>query len=135
VQQRVLDQPVARIGESPDLLAIGPRADAAARRRERFVVRIDAPREDLLQQGVHAGPAESFLDQGVHAEAGQVAFVRHDRIAQRDRARHVHALRQHVEQLGRARPIPAIPVEHRVAVESGRHAGAPGRRSRVDAGA
>jgi hypothetical protein len=53
VAQRVLDEAVARVGELPDRMAIGPRADAAARRGALLVLRIDAPREDLLEARVH----------------------------------------------------------------------------------
>jgi hypothetical protein len=44
VEQRVLDQPIALVSETPNRIAIGPRTDAAARRGAQLVVRVDAPR-------------------------------------------------------------------------------------------
>ena len=47
-------------------------------------MRIDAPREEGLELLVDAGTAERFLDQRVEAEAGEVAFVKDDRMTKRN---------------------------------------------------
>ena len=122
----LLYQPVARVAELPDRVAIRPRTDAAARRGAQLVLRVDAPGEDLLEARVHRRPSEALLDYGVHAEARQMALVEHDRVAQGDWAREVAALRQHVEELGGTRPVAAIPLEDRLAIE-----GAGGLEGRV----
>ena len=67
------------------------------------LVRIDPAREEILQPRIDARAAEPLLDQRVEAEAGQVAFVEHDRMAQRDRAAVVGLFVEQIEE--RARPL------------------------------
>ena len=38
-------------------------------------MRVDAPREEVLQALIDAGAPERFLDDGVEAEAWEMAFV------------------------------------------------------------
>ena len=72
-------------------------------------MRIDAAREQRFEAGVDARPAERLLHQRVEAERRQVAFVEHDRMAQRDRPAVIRLLGQQVEERARPRAVALVP--------------------------
>jgi hypothetical protein len=80
-------------------------------------MRIDPSREEGLEPRVDAREAEPLFYQRVEAEPRQVAFVKDDRVAQRDGAAVIRLLGEHVEQHPRARAIALVPRDESRAVK------------------
>jgi hypothetical protein len=120
IRDGVLDARVGGIGVREHGVPAGPRGIATGDRGG-LLVRIDAAREDRLEVLVDARVPETLLDQRVDGEAGQVALVEHDRIAQRDRLVEVGGGIEQVEQRARAATRAAKAIERLAAIEHGRH--------------
>ena len=84
---------------------------AAARHRLLDAVGIDAALEQALHPGVDARQTEPALQQGNHAEGRQVALIKDDGIAQRDRPRVVGVRIDEIEEPARAFAVALIPVD------------------------
>ena len=93
-QQRV-EYSTVRLGrECPHFSARRPRE----RCRRPIVLRIDAAREQALEIRVDASLTQRPLDERVEVERGEVAFVEHDRMTERNRPLVIGVRRQEIEQ-------------------------------------
>ena len=117
-RERVDDRLVGAPAERQHLVARRPdRRRAAARHRAIDAVGIDAAREQVLEPASTPGLTEPALEQGDDAEGRQVAFVEHDRIAQRDRPGVVGVGIEQVEQPARALAVALVPVDETLAID------------------
>jgi hypothetical protein len=72
-------------------------------------VRIDAAGEERFEARVDARAAQPLFHERVEAEAGQMAFIEHDRMPERDRLAVVRLFREQVEQPARPRAVFPVP--------------------------
>ena len=124
VHQRIDHRRVGFVGERADLLPARP----AGRRVRRAVdappaadafVRVDAACEQRLEAWVDARLSERLLHQRVEAESGQMPFVEHQRMAQRDRLSVVGFVGEQIEERFRPLAITAVPLDQLRTVEPG----------------
>jgi hypothetical protein len=117
VLERGHDPRVGLVRKGAHFGAERPAAALVAARVRLRLVRIDAAREQRFERCIDAGPAEPLLDQRIEAEAGQVPFVEHQRMAERDRPRVVRLVGDEVEQRLRPRAVARVPVDQVLSIE------------------
>jgi hypothetical protein len=116
--QRAHDGIVGACTECQDFVARGPSGvGAAARYRRVSAVRIDPSLEKLFHAFVDRRMAESAAQKREDAECRQMPFVKHDRIAQRDRPGVVRGRVDEIKNGARAPPVGHIPVYERRSVD------------------
>ncbi len=119
-------------GKVLDEIAGGPPSSRITKMAGRVplgLMRIDASSEQRFKADVDARPAQTALHERVEAEGRQMALVKDDRMAQRDRAAVVRLFADQVEERLRPRAVAHIPVGEGLASER-RH----GRRSQHNGG-
>ncbi len=117
-RERALDQCIGFGAVGLHFVARWP--DIGRALHARFAVGIDAALEDLFKVRMNPFASQRHLHERVHREDRQVAFVEHDRVAQRDRAVVVGVGRDDVEDLAGARARGAIPGDQRFAGDPSR---------------
>ena len=94
------DPPIGFGREVLDEIAGGPSSSRITKLSGRVslgLMRIDASSEQRFKANVDARPTQTALDERVEAERRQMALVKHDRMAQRDRAAVISLLADQVE--------------------------------------
>src|SRR5437879_4457294 len=75
-------------------------------------MRVDAARKQRFQPLVDASATKCLFYQRVEAESRQMSFIKHYRMAQRDRLAVIGVLADHIKQHAGSPAIAPIPVKH-----------------------
>ena len=100
VLEGIKDLPVGFGRKVLDEIAGGPSSPRITKLPGRVslgLMRIDASSEQRFKADIDARPTQTALDERVEAERGQMALVKDDRMAQRDRAAVISLLADQVE--------------------------------------